>query len=99
MRFEDKTGERFRRYVQALASLYDGPVYVWTHLTPICGLLALPSIRAFNFGFCFDVDPKEIIGLTSVDSRDKLLMDYTREDSEEMLEVEVLGERWGQAQY
>src|SRR4029078_12642524 len=51
LKFSEKSGDRFRKLVDALEHMNPTPVFIWTQLSSICGLLRpLPLLR--NVTFC-----------------------------------------------
>ena len=100
MGFAEKSSARFQMFVHALGQLNPSPVYVWTPLSNVCGLLRPVSLSEVNFGFDFAVNPEGILVIMTADLLDKMLLDYSAgEAGEELLEVEIAGERWAQARY
>src|SRR5256885_2239407 len=61
LEFSETAGDRFRKLVDALEQLNPTPVFIWTHLSNICGLLRPVPLTSVNFGFDFDLDPEGIL--------------------------------------
>jgi hypothetical protein len=76
------------------------PVYVWTPLSNLCGVLRPIRLRDIDWEFPFVVEAEGIIVILTSDLTDKLLMDYSQTDEgREILEVEASGEHWGRARF
>jgi hypothetical protein len=98
--FTDKSSERFKAFLQRLASSNAAPVYIWTTLSNTCGLLRPVPLVSIDYGFDFDLNEDGIVAFVTEDLKDRMLLDYTeRSDGIRELELEAAGEDWGQAQY
>ena len=98
--FSDKSSDRFRKLVDALEQLNPSPVFIWTHLSNVCGLLRPVPLRSVNFDFAFNVDPEGILVVVTSDLCDKMLLDYSLgPDDAQLLELEISGRSWGTSQY
>jgi hypothetical protein len=98
--FAHKMGDRFRRFTSQLVGKYAGEVYLWTPLANDCGMSRSVTLADINFDFRFDTSPNGILTVLSTDLRDKLLLDYFRNDhDQETLAIEASGERWGTVRY
>ena len=97
--FADKSSPRFRWLMKGLAALNPTPVYVWTPLSNVCGLLRPVALSDVNFGFDFNLSAEGILVILTADLSDKLLLDYSEESDEQKLEIELSGEHWGTARY
>jgi hypothetical protein len=93
--FEQRREQRFRAFLERLAKANPVDVFLWTPASYDCGLLQPIPFHRFRSDFPFDVNPEGILALLTSDFRDELLLDYSVEDDEQLLEVKVGGEHWG----
>ncbi|WP_061234866.1 hypothetical protein [Leptospira interrogans] len=96
--FEEKNSERFSRFLNILYSKNQLPIYIWTSLSNDCGVYRIPSILDFNSHFTFEVNGGFIL-LLSENLDDELIFDFTEDNNERLLEVELSGANWIQVEY
>jgi hypothetical protein len=98
--FDDKLGEKFRKYISNLKKANNSEVYVWTGKSNLCGLCRIDSIEDFDISFPFDVNSDEMILFLTVDCCDRLLFDFFIDsDDQKILEVESEGKNWPFVRY
>jgi hypothetical protein len=96
--FEARIGTRFSKLIERFSECQP-QVYLWTNLSNSCGLARPVALLEVQFGFEFGAIAAGIITVISVDSQDRLLLDFSECDGELMLEIEVEGACWGRIQY
>nr|WP_235594848.1 hypothetical protein [Leptospira interrogans] len=96
--FEEKNSERFSRFLNNLYSKNQLPIYIWTSLSNDCGVYRIPSILDFNYHFVFEVNGGFIL-LLSENLDDELIFDFTEDNNERLLEIELSGANWIQVEY
>ena len=100
IQFADKLNSRFQVLVRTLEDMHSVPVYAWTPLSNICGLLRPVRLAEVNFGFDFSLNTNGIFVLLGEDLLDQMVLDYSENGlNQQILEIEVSGEHWGHAQY
>lgn len=98
--FADMQSPRFAQLVGALQKANPSPIYVWTPLSNVCGLLRPVALSDLRFDFDFTVLPDGILVLLAADFQDQMLLDFSEgEDAGQLLEVEGAGAHWGQIKY
>lgn len=98
--FETKQEPRFGKFIERLIEANPNDVYLWTPASNLCGLLLPTPLKTFRTTFPFELNPEGIIVILTDDLHDQLLLDYSLgEHDEQLLEVEVSGERWGSITY
>jgi len=98
--FGDMQSPRFARLVDALQKANPSPIYVWTPLSNVCGLLRPVPLLDVRFNFEFTALPDGILVILTADFQDQMLLDFSEENhAEQLLEVEVSGAQWGQTKY
>lgn len=98
--FADMQSPRFTRLVDALQKANPSPIYVWTPLSNVCGLLRPIPLLDVRFNFEFTALPDGILVILTADFQDQLLLDFSEgNNAEQLLEVEVSGAQWGQIEY
>lgn len=97
--FEEKTGERFRAFAKRLTELNSSPIYIWTDAANRCGLFQVSSLSQLKLDFPYDINPQGIVVLLARDVRDRMIWDFSEDGATKVLEVELIGETWPQAQY
>nr|WP_001001499.1 hypothetical protein [Leptospira interrogans] len=97
--FEEKNSERFSRFLNILYSKNQLPIYIWTEFSNDCGVYRIPSILDFNSHFAFEVNADGLIQLLSENLDDELIFDFTEDNNERLLEVELSGANWIQVEY
>lgn len=97
--FAAKASERFRAWIRTCIELNPEPVYIWTDLANVCGLLRPTPLREIDFDFELELDPRGIVSILSADYQDKMILDFSEDDGVQTLELEVSGPHWTQAQY
>ncbi|EMI70615.1 hypothetical protein [Leptospira noguchii] len=96
--FEEKNSERFSRFLNNLYSKNQLSIYIWTSLSNDCGVYRIPSILDFNSHFVFEVNGGFIL-LLSENLDDELIFDFTEDNNERLLEVELSGANWIKVEY
>jgi hypothetical protein len=100
MDFEEKNSERFKNFIENLFRSNNGPIYLWTSRSNLCGLYKLDSIRMVDFSFPFDLNPEGIVVFLAEDTSNKLLLDFSVDSQgQEILEVELQGKNWPLVKY
>lgn len=98
--FGDMQSSRFARFVDALQKANPSPIYVWTPLSNVCGLLRPIPLLDVRFDFEFTALPDGILVILTADFQDQMLLDFSEgEDAGQLLEVEGAGAHWGQIKY
>ncbi len=98
--FGDMQSPRFARLVDALQKANPSPIYVWTPLSNVCGLLRPVPLLDVRFNFEFTALPDGILVILTADFQDQMLLDFSEGNhAEQLLEVEVSGAQWGQTKY
>ncbi|WP_157201576.1 hypothetical protein [Massilia sp. Root418] len=99
--FEEKTTDRFKKYVTGLHRANPNSVYIWTENSNSCGLFEISSLLNFNFGFGFGVNTQGIVALLTSDLTDSLVLDFSHGGtaSGQELEIDVSGDRWPAVNY
>lgn len=64
-------------------------VYIFTSFSQDCGVIQIPSLKNFNFDFEFSDDLSGIISLVTLDLKSKILLDFYKEDNNEIIEIEI----------
>lgn len=77
--FNTKNTLEFRAFIGRLQEANSSPIFLWTSRSEVCGLLELPSLSAFNFGFEFALEPNGIVVLMTTDTRERLTLDYGKD--------------------
>lgn len=96
MSFEDKSADRFKRFVESLHNANPSPVYIWTPRTIECGALLLPSLNVIKFDFDFHVNEEGILVLLTNDLADRLVLDFFKlPTGEQRMRIETQGANWG----
>ncbi|WP_277557991.1 hypothetical protein [Ereboglobus sp. PH5-10] len=95
--FPEKTGQRFRTFIEQLEQLNSSPIYIWTEAANGCGLFQASSLIKINLDFSYDVNSQGIIVILTKDLRDRMIWDFFEENSEKIIEVELMGETWPQS--
>ncbi|WP_078127461.1 hypothetical protein [Leptospira alexanderi] len=97
--FEEKNSERFNRFLNNLYSKNQLSIYIWTEFSNDCGVYRIPSILDFNSHFVFEVNTDGLIQLLSENLDDELIFDFTEDNNERLLEIELSGANWIQVEY
>jgi hypothetical protein len=97
--FADRVGQRFQALIGALHRDNPSAVYLWTHYSNHCGLLQPMPLMSVNFGFEFGLTTEGVLNVLASDFRDELVLDWSRGDGQEVLEIELFGARWGAVQW
>uniref|UniRef100_UPI000B0EE6E3 hypothetical protein n=2 Tax=Leptospira santarosai TaxID=28183 RepID=UPI000B0EE6E3 len=87
--FEEKSTEKFKHFVNNLYSKNQNPIYIWTELSNDCGIYEIDSILDFNFNFSFEVNSMGLIHLVSKNLKDQIVLDFSEDNNERLLEVEL----------
>ena len=67
--------------------------------TDVCGLVVLKQIRFFNSDFSFNDEHSGLIVLCDVSIVIKLVIDFYEEDSLQVYDLQLFGEKWIQYGY
>ncbi|WP_319941273.1 hypothetical protein [Leptospira sanjuanensis] len=97
--FEEKNSEKFSRFLNTLYSKNQLPIYIWTEFSNDCGVYRISSILDFNSYFTFEVNADGLIHLLSENLDDELIFDFTEDNNERLLEIELSGANWIQVEY
>ena len=98
--FEKKQETRFLKFIEHLTKVNPNDVYLWTPASNLCGVLRPVPLKTFRITFPFELNPEGIIVILTSDLSDQLLLDYSQgSNDEQLLEIEVSGERWGDIVY
>ncbi|MFA4796618.1 hypothetical protein Q2296_19040 [Leptospira kirschneri] len=97
--FEEKNSERFSKFLNNLYSKNQLSIYIWTELSNDCGVYRIPSILDFNYHFVFEVNTDGLIQLLSENLDDELIFDFTEDNNERLLEIELSGANWIKVEY
>ena len=97
--FEEKGEAVFAAFVERLANANSSDVYLWTPASNICGVLRPIPLRTVRLAFPFNLNPEGIVVILTSDLADQLLLDYSTEVDEQLLQVEVSGKHWGGVTY
>ena len=98
--FEEKSGERFKKFVGTLGKLNPGRMYVFTNRTNSCGPVIIDDIEQFNFDFDYSVNSEGIVSLVAEDLRDRMVLDFSKDENDRsVLRIELFGEKWPSAEY
>ncbi|MGI6339278.1 MAG: hypothetical protein ACOXZV_07885 [Bacteroidales bacterium] len=92
LKFEDKA--RLYGYLNALESVRNGKIILFTEYSKYCGALLLNSFNDINYDFSFDDEHSGIVSILSENLNDKLLLDFYEEDGSFFIEVETQGHLW-----
>ncbi len=93
--FADMQSPRFAHLVEKLQMANPSPVYVWTLLSNICGILRPIALSELRFDFDFTSLPDGILVLLTADFQNQMLLDFSEgEAAEQRLEIEVSGAQW-----
>lgn len=92
--FEQRLSPEFTQYLNVLSDANNSSIYLWSRLSKYCGVLEIPSLSALNVSFTFDFNGGIFSAIAS-DFRDEIIFDLClNEDDEEILAVEIKGEKW-----
>jgi hypothetical protein len=94
---EDKSGERFRKFLERLRDSNSSPVDLWTQHARICGPLRVDSLLELDWKVC--LDDGDVIALSTSDHHDRMLLDVSEENGLRTLLVELTGPSWGAVDY
>ncbi len=97
--FEERSTEKFKYFIYNLYSKNQNPIYIWTELSNDCGIYEIDSILDFNFNFSFEVNSKGLINLLSKNLKDQIILDFSEDNNERLLEIELSGVNWIQVEY
>lgn len=98
--FSERLDRRFRQFIENLKDSNGAPVYVWTPLSNVCGLLRPVPLSSVSFGFGFDINDDGLISIVASDCIDRMVLDfYVDGQQREMLSLDVSGEHWGTVRY
>ncbi len=90
--FNDKT--ILKCVVDLIAKADLKSVYVSSGYSEYCGLILISSINSLNTGFEFTAEHTGLIVLYSFDLQNKLILDFYREQGNELIDIEVYGQCW-----
>ncbi len=94
--FYDKN--KLRTIFENLCALEEKQCFLRTIYSVDCGVLALNNILEFNIDFEFQDEHSGLITILSGDLKNKLILDFYEKNDHNILEIECLGENWGQYQ-
>ncbi len=86
---------RVEQLARILKNANGSKVYVWTPASNTCGLHPPIALASFNFDFPFDVNSEGIISLVTSDLSDRLIFDFSDENTSRLIEIEAMGPHWG----
>lgn len=68
---------------------WDIPYIMYLSHSLDCGLMKIPSLSCFKLNFSFNDEHAGIIIFTRIDGKDRIILDYHEENSEQLLEIEI----------
>lgn len=92
LQFADKSN--LIRILNKIGGVYPEPIYLLTTYSKLCGAVIVRNIHCFNSHFEFKAEHAGIIMLISKNCLNKLILDFYRENGEELLDIEVYGSDW-----
>lgn len=93
--FSEKSGKRFKDFIQCLSEGNSRPLYIWLNYSNSCGLYQLDSIFKFNFDFDYLTVHQGIISLLTNDMSENMILDFFEDSSgEQVVEIELTGKNW-----
>lgn len=97
--FSERLSSWFAALVANLECQNPNPVFVWIDATNDCGFARPIKLRDFRFDFQFECIPEGVVALITADARDKMLLDFERDqDGAEIMTIELTGAGWGKAE-
>lgn len=87
IKFSDKS--RLKAILYKTVSEWDVPYMVYLAYSHDCGLMKISSLFCFDWNFDFNDEHGRFIALTRIDGKERIVLDYDEEHSEQVLEIKI----------